>query len=88
MQSLPRGQMGQMGQMLSGWRNFLSLQTLVAFGDRKLYFLTFSQDAMTIPFDGSEMDENIFAIFTRNKAKTLAGTEPFDASILFGAATA
>src|SRR5687768_2774229 len=56
--------------------DIFGLQAFGAFYNCELDLLALPQNAVAIARDGTKMDKNIFAIFARDKTKTLARAEP------------
>lgn len=57
-----------------------SLRTFRALGFEKLDFLSFRKGTVSIAYDRTEVDKQIFAAFSLDKTKSLAAVEPFDGS--------
>ena len=67
--------------------DFLSLQALVTLGNSKIHALAFAQNPVPISHNRAEVHKNIVSAIPRNKAKSLAGTKPFNASGFPGSST-
>ena len=61
----------------SGAADVHRLQALVAFGNREYDTLALAERAVALALDRAEVDENIIAVFARDKAEALGGIEPF-----------
>jgi len=58
----------------------LCLRTFLAISDSELDFLAVRQSLEALAFDGAEVDEDIRAICSLDKAKTLGLVKPFNSA--------
>jgi transposase len=66
--------------------NVLSLPALGALGHVELDLLAFLQRTETVRLDGGVMNEDVLAVFTAQKSKTLGVIEPLDCACFHGVA--